>query len=110
MENHKKISITNLLITVLVCSVFTILNLYTDHSVMQTATQTVNINAQQKEKIDLNTASLEQIKSLPNIGDKLAKKIVDNRPYKSIWDLQRIDGIGDATIKILETEVYCSGS
>lgn len=110
MENHKKISITNLLITVLVCSVFTILNLYADHGVTQTATQTVNINAQQKEKIDLNTASLEQIKSLPNIGDKLAQKIVDNRPYKNIWDLQRIDGIGDATIKILETEVYCSGS
>lgn len=110
MEHNKKISATNILITILICLIFTFLNLTFEQGVTQTATQTVNINAQQKEKLDLNSASLEAIKSLPNIGDKLAQKIISNRPYTSVWDLKRIDGIGERTIKLLETEAYCGGS
>jgi len=31
--------------------------------------------------IDINSASVEQLKSLTGIGDAYSKKIVDNRPY-----------------------------
>lgn len=31
--------------------------------------------------IDINTAPIEQLKSLPGIGDAYSKKIVDGRPY-----------------------------
>jgi competence protein ComEA len=35
------------------------------------------------ELIDINTATQEQLKTIPGIGDAYSKKIIDNRPYAS---------------------------
>jgi competence protein ComEA len=38
--------------------------------------------ATKKEALDINSASEDQLKAVPGIGDAYAKKIVDGRPYK----------------------------
>jgi len=38
-------------------------------------------SAVKAELVDINTATKEQLKSIPGIGDAYAKKIIDNRPY-----------------------------
>lgn len=39
-------------------------------------------------KVDLNTATVEQLQEIPGIGDVYSKKIVAGRPYKSIDGLE----------------------
>jgi len=38
--------------------------------------------------MDINSASLDELKSLPGIGDKYAQKIVDGRPYRAKDELK----------------------
>jgi len=49
-------------------------------------------------KLNLNTATAEQLDTLPGVGPATAKKIIDDRsangPFTSVADLQRVSGIG----------------
>ena len=40
-----------------------------------------------QKKVDLNNASLAELKTLPTVGDAEAKKIIAHRPYKSKGEL-----------------------
>jgi len=61
-----------------------------------------------EEVIDINTASLQQLDILAGIGPVYAQRIVDGRPYSSVDDLDRVKGIGLATIqKIKEQGLAC---
>lgn len=44
--------------------------------------------------VDVNSADLETLQTLPGVGPSVAKKIVDGRPYKSLADLEKVKGLG----------------
>jgi DNA uptake protein ComE-like DNA-binding protein len=48
-----------------------------------------------EKMVDLNNASLEELKTLPSVGDDEAKKIIANRPYTSRTDLVSKAGLPD---------------
>jgi competence ComEA-like helix-hairpin-helix protein len=54
------------------------------------------------EPIDPNTATVEEIMLLPGVGEVLAERIVEGRPYKSVEDLRRVPGIGEKVFARIE--------
>lgn len=56
-------------------------------------------------KININKATLEKLKTLPGIGDKLAKEIIHHRPFYSYSDIKKIKGIGDKTISNIKDKI-----
>lgn len=49
-------------------------------------------------RININTASVDQLDTLPGIGLSRAQSIIDGRPYQTVDDLDRVPGIGATTL------------
>lgn len=47
-------------------------------------------------KISINSATLEELDSLPSIGQTTAEKIIQGRPYTALEELTTKDAVGDA--------------
>ena len=54
-------------------------------------------------KVNINTAGIAQLMTLPGIGEVLAQRIVDyrleNGPFLTIYDLEKVEGIGEKTLE-----------
>jgi competence protein ComEA len=60
------------------------------------------------DSIDLNKATVEELRKLPGIGPKLSQAIVEQRdkaPFQSVDDLRRVHGIGPKTLERLRPYV-----
>jgi|YNPMSStandDraft_1061717.scaffolds.fasta_scaffold06004_5 comEA protein len=58
-------------------------------------------NSLEKKSIDINKATVEELKKLPGIGEKTALRIIEYREkyggFKKIEDLMRVERIGQKT-------------
>jgi len=52
--------------------------------------------------VNLNTATLDELDTLPGVGPATARLIVEGRPYGAVEDLLRVKGIGPATFDKLK--------
>ena len=59
--------------------------------------------------VNLNTATLEELTSLPGIGESTAQKIIDyrkqNGKFKAIEDLKNVSGIGESKFDNIKDKI-----
>lgn len=60
-------------------------------------------------RVNINTASLEDLRTLPGIGDAIGKSIIDyrekNGAFRSLEDLKEVDRIGDKVFEKLKDSI-----
>lgn len=69
-------------------------------------------SAVQTKKININTADLYELTSIPSVGEKTAQKIIDYREkkkFKKIEDIMNIEGIGENKFKNMKDYISVSG-
>jgi competence protein ComEA len=59
--------------------------------------------AQEENKININTATLEELIQLKRIGPKYAQRIIEfrekNGPFEKVEDIMKVSGIGEKTLE-----------
>lgn len=60
-------------------------------------------------QVDINSASLKELRTLPGIGQAYSKKIVENRPYKSIEELRTRKVLPLGTYRKIRDRVVVNG-
>jgi DNA uptake protein ComE-like DNA-binding protein len=52
--------------------------------------------------LDPNTASRDDLMRLPGVGETLANRIIEHRPYQRVVDLREVEGIGPTRFRELK--------
>lgn len=66
---------------------------------------TGGVESKTSGKVNINTASSEELDLLPGIGPSYAEKIIQGRPYSKIEDIKKVPGIGDSTFEKIKDQI-----
>jgi competence ComEA-like helix-hairpin-helix protein len=61
-------------------------------------------------RVNINKATIEELQTLPGIGPAKARLIAANRPYQSIDDLAKLQGIGSKLTNDLRSLIKIDGT
>lgn len=59
--------------------------------------------------VNVNTATQDELETIPGIGPALSRQIIAGRPYARVEDLERVQGIGPYTVKSIAPYVKVTG-
>jgi competence protein ComEA len=68
-------------------------------------TKSAKSSSASTEKLDINSATKDQLQALPGIGDALSQKIIDHRPYRTKRDLVTKKIIPQATYEKIKDQI-----
>ena len=78
-------------------------------SLLALASVSPHAAADKVPSVDLNSAGVEELTSLPGIGDSIAKRIVEFRkehgPFRRVEDLMKVKGIGERSLEKIRPHV-----
>ena len=84
---HRKFTATLLMSMFALSLVFGTVNSSLAQASGSTSSSSAKAKTAAADKLDINSATKDQLDALPGIGDKYAQKIIDGRPYKTKRDL-----------------------
>jgi competence protein ComEA len=60
--------------------------------------------------VDVNSADVKTLETLPGIGSTLANRIVEGRPYKSLDDLGKVKGLNKSKLDAIQDKITFGSS
>src|SRR6516162_2328432 len=62
-------------------------------------------HTKEKHLVDVNSADVSVLETLPGITPKLAQGIIDHRPYQDLTDLSKVKGLSSSKVKAIKDDI-----